>query len=142
MLKNISFILIFTFMFSACNSEDSKFGRSDTDTPEHAAIQFFEHIYHHKTIDGAIEVSTPKMARLLRSYHTNKGAQKNVLNMRFDTVALKPKTRNAGRSEFATETKIAMFFVGELDGKIIKDLRDVKLIKVNKKWQVDEVSLQ
>jgi hypothetical protein len=80
------------------------------------------------------------MERLERSYHTNKGVQNHVLNMRFDKVAIQPSTRSAGRNEFAKDAKIALFFEGELNGDIIKDMRVVNLIKDGKDWKVDEVS--
>ena len=146
MLKNISFILIFAVLCTACDKTPpkqggGKFGMLNSDNPEFAAIEFFDHIYHSKGIEGAINVSTPKMERLLRSYHTNKGVQKHVLNMRFDKVAIQPKSRSAGRNEFAKEAQISLFFEGELDGNILKDMRLVELVKVGNDWKVDEVSL-
>ena len=146
MLKNISFILIFALIFSACEKAPAKkgggkFGMLNNGNPEFAAIEFFDHIYHSKGIEGAIKVSTPKMERLLRSYHTNKGVQKHVLNMRFDKVSIQPKSRSAGRNEFAKDAQIAIFFEGELHGDIFKDMRVIELIKVGADWKVDEVSL-
>lgn len=146
MLKNIGVILLFTLLFSACEKapakKGGKFGMLNTGVPEYAAVEFFEHIYHHKKLDGALKLSTPKMERLLRSYHTNKGVQKHILNMRFDTVNIRPSTRSAGRNEFAKEAKIALMFEGELQGNIIKDMRVVELIRVDNKWKVDDVSLE
>ena len=146
MLKNISFILIFAVLLIACDKAPpkqggGKFGMLDSGNPEFAAIEFFEHIYHSKGIEGAIKVSTPKMERLLRSYHTNKGVQRHVLNMRFDKVSIQPKSRSAGRNEFAKEAQISLFFEGVLDGEVFKDMRLVELVKVDKDWKVDEVSL-
>jgi len=146
MLKNISFILIFAVLCTACDKTPpkqggGKFGMLDSGNPEFAAIEFFDHIYHSKGIEGAINVSTPKMERLLRSYHTNKGVQKHVLNMRFDKVAIQSRSRSAGRNEFAKEAQISLFFEGELDGNILKDMRLVELVKVGNDWKVDEVSL-
>ncbi|WP_339720217.1 hypothetical protein [uncultured Paraglaciecola sp.] len=147
MLKNISFILIFAVLFSACDKPSpkpggGKFGMLDSGNPEFAAIEFFDHIYHSKGIEGAISLSTPKMERLLRSYHTNKGVQKHVLNMRFDKVTIQPRSRSAGRNEFAKEAEISLFFEGELEGNVLKDMRVVELIKVGNEWKVDVVSLQ
>lgn len=147
MLKNISFILLFAVLFSACDKAPpkqggGKFGMLDSGNPEFAAIEFFDHIYHSNGIEGAINVSTPKMERLLRSYHTNKGVQKHVLNMRFDKVSIQPRSRSAGRNEFAKEAQISLFFEGELDGDILKDMRLVELIKVGNDWKVDVVSLK
>jgi hypothetical protein len=147
MLKNISFLLIFSLLFSACEKAPvkkggGKFGMLDTNIPEYTAIQFFEQIYHSKNLEGAIKLSTPKMERLMRSYHTNKGVQKHVLNMRFDKVTIQPSTRSAGRNEFAEDAQISLFFEGELDGDIVKDMRIVELVKIDKDWKVDEVSVE
>jgi hypothetical protein len=146
MLKNISFILIFAVLLSACDKAPpkqggGKFGMLDTGNPEFAAIEFFDHIYHSKGIEGAIRVSTPKMERLLRSYHTNKGVQMHVLNMRFDKVSIQPRSRSAGRNEFAKEAQISLFFEGELEDNVLKDMRVVDLVKVGNDWKVDVVSL-
>lgn len=147
MLKNIRFMFIFAVLCSACGQESpkqggGKFGMLDSGNPEFTAVEFFDHIYHSEGIDGAIKVSTPKMKRLLRSYHTNKGVQKHVLNMRFDKVTIQPRSRSAGRNEFAKEAQISIFFEGELDGDIFKDMRSVELLKVGNDWKVDEVSLE
>jgi hypothetical protein len=147
MLNNISFLLIFAVLFSACDKEPAKkgggkFGMLDTNNPEFAAIEFFDHIYHSKGIESAIKLSTPKMERLLRSYHTNKGVQKHVLNMRFDKVNIEPSTRSAGRNEFAKNAKMSLIFKGVLHGDIVNDMRVVKLIKDDEGWKVDEVSLE
>jgi hypothetical protein len=82
------------------------------------------------------------MERLIRSYHTNKSVQKHVLNMRFDEVTIKPSTNSAGRNEFAKKVTISFIFKGELHGDIIKDMRVVKLIRIDKNWKVDEVSFK
>ncbi|MFT5839716.1 MAG: hypothetical protein ACI9UT_002223 [Flavobacteriales bacterium] len=147
MLKNIYFILIFTSLLSACGPETEKkgggrFGMLSSGNPEFAAISFFDHIYHSKGLEGAIKLSTPKMERLIRSYHTTKSVQKHVLNMRFDKVTIKPSTRRAGRNEFAKDVSMSFIFKGKLHGEIVKDMRVVKLIKVDTNWKVDEVSLE
>ncbi|MFT5925154.1 MAG: hypothetical protein ACI9LE_002159 [Paraglaciecola sp.] len=146
MLKKIIFILIFSVSLCACDKAPpkqggGKFGMLDNGNPEFAAIEFFNHIYHSKGIDGAIKLSTPKMERLLRSYHTNKGVQRHVLNMRFDKVAIQLRSRSAGRNEFAKKAQISLFFEGKLDGDVLKDIRLVDLVRVGEDWKVDEVSL-
>jgi hypothetical protein len=146
MFQKIIFILIFTVHLSACDKSPpkqagGKFGMLDIGNPEFAAIEFFDHIYNYKGLEGAIKLSTPKMERLLRSYHTNKSVQKHVLNMRFDKVTIEPKSRSAGRNEFAKDAQIYLFFEGELHGDILKDLRLITLVKIGTDWKVDEVSL-
>jgi hypothetical protein len=145
--KKISLVIIFTFAFVACEPSPpkqggGKFGMLDTNIPEFTAIEFFNQIYHSKNIEGAVKLSTPKMERLLRSYHTNKGVQKHVLNMRFDKVAIQPSTRSAGRNEFAQDAQISLFFEGELNGEVLKDMRTIELIKDGNDWKVDAVSVE
>ncbi len=140
-------LLLFTLLITACEPTKpkqggGKFGMLDDGIPEFAAIEFFDEIYKSKNLDGALKLSTPKMQRLLSSYHTNKAVQKHVLNMRFDKVAIQPSTRSAGRNEFAKKAKIALFFEGELNGDIHKDMRVVQLIKVDDEWLVDSVSFE
>lgn len=146
MLKNISLILIIAILIGACEKGPvkkggGKFGMLDSNIPEFAAIEFFEHIYHSRDLEGAIKLSTPKLGRLLRSYHTNKGVQKHILNMRFDKVAIQSKSRSAGRNEFAKEAQVSLFFEGELNGEILKDMRLIELVKIADNWKVDKVSL-
>jgi hypothetical protein len=146
MLKKVSWLLFAVIIFSACEKAEpkrggGKFGMLDSNVPEFAAIEFFNQIYHSKDLSGAIKYSTPKMEKLLLSYHTNKQVQKHVLNMRFDKVAIQPSTRSAGRNEFAKEAEISLFFEGTLDGEIFKDLRIISLIRVKDEWKVDSVSM-
>lgn len=146
-LLQIPFLVLLTILLIACEPSKpkqggGKFGMLNSGIPEFAAIEFFNQIYHGKDIEGAVKLSTPKMERLLRSYHTNKGVQNHVLNMRFDKVEIQPSTRSAGRNEFAKEAKISLFFEGELNGNIIKDMRMVQLIKDGNDWKVDQVSFE
>lgn len=147
MFKKVSWLLFVVVIFSACEKEEpkrggGKFGMLDSNVPEFAAIEFFNQIYHTKDLSGAIKLSTPKMQRLLRSYHTNKAVQKHVLNMRFDKVEVQPSTRSAGRNEFAKEAEISLFFEGTLGDDVLKDLRLVSLIKLDNEWKVDKVSAE
>jgi hypothetical protein len=147
MFKKVSWLLFIVFVFTACEKAEpkkggGKFGMLDSNVPEFAAIEFFNQIYHTKDLSGAIKYSTPKMQRLLRSYHTNKAVQKHVLNMRFDKVEIQPSTRSAGRNEFAKEAEISLFFEGTLEDDVLKDLRLVSLVKLDNEWKVDKVSAE
>ena len=149
MLKKTPFIVFLVLLVSACDrgadkdqQGGGKFGMLDTNIPEYAAEQFFTHIYNDDDISGALKLSSPRMGRLLKSYRTNRNVQRHVFNMPFDTVEIKQLSGNAGRNEFAKDAKVTIFFEGELDGKILKDLRAVKLLRIDKEWKVDEVSLK
>jgi hypothetical protein len=149
MLNKTPFVVWLLLLFlSACDTSGikeqkgaGKFGMLDTNIPEYAAEQFFFHIYNDKDINGALKLSSPRMERLLKSYRSNRNVQRHVLNMPFDKVEIKQLSGNAGRNEFAKDAKVTIFFEGQLDGKILKDLRVVKLLRIDKKWKVDEVSL-
>jgi hypothetical protein len=70
-VKKTIFILIFTVHFSGCDESPSKqgggkFGMLNSANPEYAAIVFFEHIYCDKGLEGAINLSSPKMERLIQ----------------------------------------------------------------------------
>ncbi|MFT4994924.1 MAG: hypothetical protein ACI965_001966 [Paraglaciecola sp.] len=139
-------ILLLLLVLSACSEVNEKktagkFGMMDENTPDYAALQFFDGIYRGKDISGALKLSSPKMGRLLQSYRTNRNVQRHVFNMPYDTVEFKPHAVSAGRKEFAKEAQVRLFFEGEINGNILKDLRVVKLVRPGKKWLVDEVSL-
>jgi hypothetical protein len=149
MLKKFPLVIwLSLLLLSACDTSGvkekqgaGKFGMLDTNIPEYAAEQFFVHIYNDKDITGALKLSSPRMERLLKSYRTNRNVQRHVFNMPFDTVEIRQLSGNAGRNEFAKDANVTIFFEGELDGKILKDLRAVKLLRIDKEWKVDEVSL-
>jgi hypothetical protein len=61
--------------------------------------------------------------------------------MRFDKVTIQPKSRSAGRNEFAKDAQVSLFFEGKFNGNIFKDMRLVELVKIDKSWKVDSVSL-
>jgi hypothetical protein len=61
--------------------------------------------------------------------------------MRFDKVSIDPRSRSAGRNEYAQVAQISLFFEGKLDGDTLKDIRLIELVKVGNKWKVNKVSL-
>ncbi|MFQ3237701.1 MAG: hypothetical protein ACI9C4_003292 [Paraglaciecola sp.] len=141
------FCLLLSLLIYSCGGDkpaqgSGKYGMMDNNIPEYAALQFFEHIYRDPTITQTLKYASPKMARLIRSYRINRNVQRHVLNMAFDTVEMKPNAGNAGRNEFAKEARVTLFFEGMLNGNKVKDLRTIKLVRINKKWKVDEVSLE
>ena len=146
--RSLSFIalLLSFFALNACDDTTKtgagKYGMMDTNIPEYAAVQFFTHIYEDDNIDSALDFASPKLARLMKSYRINRNVQRHVLNMAYDKVEIKPSATNAGRNEFAKEASVALFFEGTLNGEIVKDLRTVKLVRINKAWKVDEVSVE
>lgn len=122
------------------SSGGGKFGMMDTNTPEYAAVEFFEYIYSDKKLDNALAMSTPRMAKLLKSYHTNRNVQRHVLDLVFDKVEIQPEPGNSfGRSEYAESALVTLFFTGTLYDNKVEDIRMVEMIRDGDKWLVDLV---
>ncbi|WP_051275274.1 hypothetical protein [Aestuariibacter salexigens] len=137
--------LICCVLLAACSEYKAgegagKYGMMDPNTPEFAAVKFFESIFLDDNLDGALEFSTERMQRLLKSYHTNRNVQRHVLNLSYDSVEIMPDSGdNVGRNEFAKSAVITLFFTGYYNDDKIDDLRTVELIRESGKWRVDEV---
>lgn len=147
MIFRFGLVLLLLTAFSGCEKIEKKeglgkYGMMDSNLPEFAAIEFFDHIFHDANLDEALKLSSPSLKRLIESYHTNRNVQRHVLNLRFDKVTITPHTGCAGRNEFSKESKVIIFFEGELNGKILKDMRIVDLIRDGNQWKVDKVSLK
>lgn len=148
MLKNLLSIFIAVLFLTACSEATNqpqgagKYGMMDNSTPEGAALLFFDAIYDkNSTLDQVLKYSTPKMARLLKSYHTNRAVQRHVLNLTYDDV---PEMQvdsgdDVGRTEFAVKSDVSIFFSGFSNGDKIDDLRTVKMLKIQNKWLVDSI---
>lgn len=133
------FVLLFSgFILSGCS------GQSETqqnNTAEGAALQYFESIYNTKNFKAALSVSSPKLQRLMKSYHTPRAVARHVINLRYDSeVRLEIDAGNAvGRAEFATEWRVSIFFSGNYQGNTVDELRTVQMKKQDGKWVVDSI---
>ena len=134
-----------TFGMAGCSPAEQsegvgKYGMMDAGTPEYAAIQFFDHLYHDSNLEEVLRYSSPKMARLIRSYQTSRNFQRHVVNLSYDKVELVIDSgNNRMRSEFADKATVTVFFTGMLHGDKHEDLRTVNLVKVSGDWKVDEI---
>lgn len=140
-----TFLILFTlFGCSEAPQKEGagKYGMMDNSTPEGGALLFFESIYGgQKNLSEVLTYSSPKMGRLMKSYHTPRSVQRHVLNLPYDNI---PEMQvdagdDVGRSEFSTQVEISVFFTGLNNGEKIDDLRTVKMIRVQNKWLVDAV---
>lgn len=117
-----------------------KYGMMDTNTPDYAAVAFFQHIYQDDNINAALAICTPRMAKLVKSYHTNRNVQRHVLDLVYDEVDIQPDTGNSvGRNEFAKSAVVTLFFTGIRHGDRYEDIRIVEMIRDGDKWLVDEI---
>ncbi|KXI30795.1 hypothetical protein [Paraglaciecola hydrolytica] len=144
-IVKLSLFLLLVTALLGCGDEKprvGKYGMMDPNIPEYAAVEFFDHIYHDENLTEALKLASPSLERLIKSYNTNKNVQRHILNLRFDKVEITPHAGSAGRNEFSKETKIFVFFEGQLNGNVIKDMRIVDLVRIDDKWKVDKISLK
>ena len=117
-----------------------KYGMMDTNTPDYAAVAFFQHVYSDDNLKGALAMSTPRMAKLLRAYHTNRNVQRHVFDLIYDEVEIQPDTGNSiGRNEFAKSAVVTLFFTGTRYGDRYEDIRVVEMVRTGGDWKVDKV---
>lgn len=143
----ITTIFIMLITLSGCSEAPKKegagkYGMMDNSTPEGGALLFFESLYgDQKNLSTVLLYSSPKMGRLLKSYHTPRSVQRHVLNLPYDNI---PEMQidtgdDVGRSEFATQAEVSVFFTGLNNGDKIDDLRTVELVRIQNKWVVDSI---
>lgn len=117
-----------------------KYGMMDDNTPDFAAVAFFQHIYQDEKLTGALKLSTPRLAKLLKSYHTNRNVQRHVFNLTYDEVVIQPDTGNTvGRNEFAKSAVVTLFFSGTRNDERIEDIRVIEMVREGNTWLVDKV---
>ncbi|MEP4889637.1 MAG: hypothetical protein ABJV04_06390 [Aliiglaciecola sp.] len=142
-LRLFSFCILILFL-QACDNESKKgagkYGMMDTNTPDYAAVEFFQHVYNDKNLNKAIAMSTERMARLLNSYRTNRNVQRHVFDLVYDEVDIQPDTGNSiGRSEFAESAVVTLFFTGTLYDERVEDIRVIEMVRKDGKWLVDKI---
>lgn len=117
-----------------------KYGMMGDNTPEHAAMVFFNRLYQDKRLDGALQYCTERLGKTLKAYHTNRNVQRHVLNLPYDTVVVEPQTSDTiGRNEYAKKATITLFFTGTYNGEKVDDMRIVDMVKEDKKWKVSKI---
>jgi hypothetical protein len=143
--KQYALVGLFTLLFlAACGEKGDKglgrYGMLDESTPEYTTVMFLRSIYEDENLNGAIEVSSKKMARILTRYHSNRNVQRHLLNLRYDDVIITPQsTGGVGRSEFSEKSTITVFLSGTYGEDKIEDLRSLDLIKEEGEWKVNKI---
>lgn len=125
-----------------CEKEEriGRYGMLDENTPEYTAVMFIRGVYSDDSIDRAVNISTDRLARVLKRYHTNNNVQRHLFNLKYDTVEVTPQTgQSIGRSEYSDSAVVTLFFSGQYNGDKVEDLRTLELLKVNGRWKVDKV---
>ena len=137
-------LIVLSFFIQACDSGTKKgvgkYGMMEANVPDLAAVAFFESVYRDKNLSYAISLSTPRMAKLLNHYRTNRNVQRHVFDLPFDEVEVQPDGGNGiGRTEFAKSATVTLFFTGIIHGNRVEDIRIVEMVRTDGKWLVDKI---
>lgn len=133
---------IAVFLLGACEKEEriGRYGMLDENTPEYTAVMFIRGVYLDDNLDRAIYLSTERMARMLKRYHTQNNIQRHIFNLKYDTLEVTPQTSQSfGRTEYADSANVTLFFSGQYNDDKVEDLRTLELMKVNGQWKVDNI---
>lgn len=138
----LSFLLLLAL--TGCNKEKDegvgRYGMLDDGTPQYTAVRFMQSIYDDPNIDRALSLSSERLARVMKRYHTNRNVQRNVIGIMYDSVVVSPEgSDSVGRSEFAKEATIHLFLSGFYGEDKIDEIRTLELVKEDGNWRVDDV---
>lgn len=145
LLKKLNLLFVVILICAAgCKKEKEvgvgRYGMLDDGTPQYTAVQFMQSLYNDPNTDKVMELSTDRLARVLKRYRSNRNIQRNVMNLMFDTVEITPKgAGTAGRAEFSQEATIHLFFTGYKEGEKMDDIRTIEMVKVSGEWRVDKI---
>ena len=146
MINRVFFLPVLAFfllLLTGCNKEEpgEQNLKVKNDTPEHAALLFARSVYEERTIETALSLSTPRLQRVLNSYHINSNVQRHIFNLKYDNVKIIPDGGNKiGRAQFAETASVTLFFTGTYGDDHIEDLRSVKLLRQDGQWKVDRIA--
>lgn len=137
----LAFVLV---LIQGCEKPEKKsvgkFGMLSENTPEYAAMMFFDALYKQPTLDAALVYSSDRMAKMITAYHTPRNVQRHLINLPYDEVTVEPETGdNIGRNEFAEKARVTLYFTGMYNGDKVDDLREVDMIREGRKWKVDNI---
>lgn len=139
-MKKLALLVPILILFlSACdkNMDSSEINN----TAESSAIIFFDSIYNRNDFKRALKHASPRMQRLMKSYHTTTNVARHLINLRYDGEVIMEIDAgdSVGRAEFATRQKVSIFFTGNYQGNVIDELRTVQMIKADGKWVVESI---
>mgnify|MGYP000079560357 CR=1 FL=1 len=142
--RSLTCILLLStvILISGCDSgEACAFAKVGSD-PEDVALRLVKSIYETNSLDYALAKSSPRLAKLINRYKTNRNVQKNLFYQMYDKVEVKTESQGrAGRKEFAKQASIVVLLKGEYNGDTIVQLRNIKMSRAGKEWQVSAVEV-
>ncbi|GMM84909.1 hypothetical protein [Pseudoalteromonas sp. MTN2-4] len=139
MTKITTVLFLALVILFGCGSDEST--RGDKSNPGFVATMYFDAIYNKKDFDAAIQLATPKMGRIMRSYGTAKQFARNLINLQYDSVTIEVDMTNQSlREQYGDDAKVNLVFTGMLRGEQVDDMRSVQMIRKKGKWYVDKIN--
>ncbi|NTS78880.1 hypothetical protein HR060_18725 [Catenovulum sp. SM1970] len=139
-LKPVFVLYICILALSACGKSETE--KAQEDGPYEVAFAFFDALYNQKNLDQALKYTTPRTARIMQHYKTSKAVQRHILNMKYDEVniVVNKDTRSGSvRLDSATKANVDVMFDGTYDGRVLRDMKTVEMVKQKGVWKVDEI---
>ena len=139
MTKITTVLFLALVILFGCGSDEST--RGDKSNPGFVATMYFDAIYNKKDFDAAIQLATPKMGRIMRSYGTAKQFARNLINLQYDSVKIEVDMTNQSlREQYGDDAKVNLVFTGMLRGEQVDDMRSVQMIRKKGKWYIDKIT--
>ena len=139
-------LCLVTLTIAACNKPEreikaGRYGMMSDETPQYAALVFIMVVYEDDNLDSALKISTDKFARLLKSYHTNSGVQRHILNLRLTTMTVEPVSGGfEGITKYRKEATVDVKIIGTYNYKKITELKTISMVKESGDWKIAGVS--
>jgi hypothetical protein len=117
-----------------------RYGMMSDETPQYAALSFVMSVYEDKNLNGALAVADPKFARLMKSYHTNSGVQRHIMNLRLTEMVVEPVSGGfQDITDFKSEATVDVKISGTYNNKRIIDLKTISMVKIKGDWKITGV---
>ena len=146
-MKRILFLLFTCCTLLACSPSDGdeiragKYGMMSSDTPQYTAILFLRAVYNDKNLDRVVKLCTERYGRILKGYHTNANVQRQVFNLRLDTMEAEPISGGTLLfTELQESADIQVKIVGYRGTDKVIDLKTLSMVKISGDWKVKKVS--
>jgi len=139
-MKLITYPLVIIILLLMGCSDNKADAITTINDPELVTIAFFNALYNEKNIDKAVLVCSPRLARIILSYHSSKAVGRHLFNMSYDKVEMKLENSGAKiRKQFTDTAKITVYFDGLNHDQRLKDIKSLSLIKEEGKWLINKI---
>lgn len=132
-------VLLISSILVGCDTPKES-GIDASSNPEKVAVAFFNALYNEKDVKKAANVCTPKLRRIILHYKSPSAVGRHVFNMSFDDVIVKPDDSGVKvREQFKEKAIITLYFNGNYNGEIQKDVKRVRVIQKDDRWYIDKL---